>query len=151
MSVMASQITGASIVCTTVCSSADKEKNIKSLRHWPVNSPHKGPQSRKMFPFDDVIMKLMLMRRTVWYITLDRHFNKLQLNGQLPSNILSLLVTFWERGMPIPLYMIFCLLIHNDPDDTYVYIEVLWLVVFVVAVLFQRNWGNHAVILMPVL
>ena len=23
---------------------------------WPVNSPHKGPATRKMFPFDDVIM-----------------------------------------------------------------------------------------------
>ena len=23
---------------------------------WPVNSPHKGPVTRKMFPFDDVIM-----------------------------------------------------------------------------------------------
>ena len=25
---------------------------------WPVNSPHKGPVTRKMFPFDDVIMSL---------------------------------------------------------------------------------------------
>ena len=27
----------------------------------PVNSPHKGPVTRKMFPFDDVIMTLKLM------------------------------------------------------------------------------------------
>ena len=26
---------------------------------WPVNSPHKGPVTRKMFPFDDVIMKMV--------------------------------------------------------------------------------------------
>ena len=26
---------------------------------WPVNSPHKWPVTRKMFPFDDVIMKLL--------------------------------------------------------------------------------------------
>ena len=26
---------------------------------WPVNSPHKGPVTRKMFPFDDVIMCAM--------------------------------------------------------------------------------------------
>ena len=40
---------------------------IKGLRHWPlwgihrwsVNSPHKGPVTRKMFPFDDVIMKIL--------------------------------------------------------------------------------------------
>ena len=27
---------------------------------WPVNSPHKGPVTREMFPFDDVIMKWQL-------------------------------------------------------------------------------------------
>ena len=27
------------------------------IHRWPVNSPHKGPVTRKMFPFDDVIMK----------------------------------------------------------------------------------------------
>ena len=26
----------------------------------PVNSPHKGPVTRKMFPFDDVIMRLLI-------------------------------------------------------------------------------------------
>ena len=26
------------------------------MREWPVNSPRKGPVTRKMFPFDDVIM-----------------------------------------------------------------------------------------------
>ena len=25
---------------------------------WPVNSPHKGPVTRKMFPFDNIIMML---------------------------------------------------------------------------------------------
>ena len=28
------------------------------IHRWPVNSPHKGPVTRKMFPFDDVIMRL---------------------------------------------------------------------------------------------
>ena len=61
MSVMASQITRVSIVYSTVCSGAH-QRNQKSwpLRRefpsWPVNSPHKGPVTRKMFPFDDVIM-----------------------------------------------------------------------------------------------
>ena len=40
------------------------KENIKAPRHWPlcgeftgpVNSPHKRPVTRKMFPFDDVIM-----------------------------------------------------------------------------------------------
>ena len=26
------------------------------IHRWPVDSPHKGPVTRKMFPFDDVIM-----------------------------------------------------------------------------------------------
>ena len=26
------------------------------IHRWPVESPHKGPVTRKMFPFDDVIM-----------------------------------------------------------------------------------------------
>ena len=41
------------------------KENVKAPRHWlfvrgihrwPVNSLHKGPVTRKMFPFDDVIM-----------------------------------------------------------------------------------------------
>ena len=40
------------------------KENIKAPRHWPlcgeftgaVNSPHKGPVTRKLFPFDDVVM-----------------------------------------------------------------------------------------------
>ena len=29
---------------------------VKGIHRWPVNSPHKGPVTWKMFPFDDVIM-----------------------------------------------------------------------------------------------
>ena len=29
---------------------------VRGIYRWPVNSPHKGPATRKMFPFDDVIM-----------------------------------------------------------------------------------------------
>ena len=35
---------------------AQIKENIKAPRHWPVNSPHKGPVTRQMFLFDDVIM-----------------------------------------------------------------------------------------------
>ena len=35
MSGMASQITGVSMVCWTVCSGVD-QRNIKALRHWPL-------------------------------------------------------------------------------------------------------------------
>ena len=61
---MASQITSVSIVYSTVCSNADQRKHqnsrslafVKGIHWWPVNSPHKGPVTRKMFPFDDVTM-----------------------------------------------------------------------------------------------
>ena len=61
---MASQITGVPIVCSTVGSGAAQRKHQSSTSlafvwgiHWcPVNSPHKRPVTRKMFPFDDVIM-----------------------------------------------------------------------------------------------
>ena len=64
MSAMVSQITGASIVYSTVCSGADQRKHqssaslafVRGIHRWPVNSSHKGPVTRKMFPFDDVIM-----------------------------------------------------------------------------------------------
>ena len=64
MSAMASQITSVTIVYTTVYSGADQRKYQSSaslafvwgIHRWPVNSPHKGPVTRKMFPFDDVIM-----------------------------------------------------------------------------------------------
>ena len=29
---------------------------VRGIHRWPVDSPHKGPVTQKMFPFDDVIM-----------------------------------------------------------------------------------------------
>ena len=54
-----SQITGVSIVYSTVCSGADQRKHQSSasLAFERVNSPHKGPVTRKAFPFDDVIVQ----------------------------------------------------------------------------------------------
>ena len=67
MSVMASQIIGVSIVHSTVSSGADQRKLqssaslafVRGICRWPVNSPHKGLVTRKMFPFDDVIMSFI--------------------------------------------------------------------------------------------
>ena len=67
MSTIASQITNLTIVYSTVYSDADQRKHQSSPSLafvWgihrgpvsPVNSPHKWPVTRKMFPFDDVIM-----------------------------------------------------------------------------------------------
>ena len=64
MSMIASQITSLTIVYSTVYSGADQRKHqscaslafVRGIHRWPVNSPHKGPVTRNMFPFDDVIM-----------------------------------------------------------------------------------------------
>ena len=32
------------------------EGNSRVIHRWPVNSPHKGPVTWKIFPFDDVVM-----------------------------------------------------------------------------------------------
>ena len=65
MGAMASQITGLTIVYSTVYSGTNQRKHqssallafVRGLHRWPVNSPHKWPVTRKMFPFDDVIMR----------------------------------------------------------------------------------------------
>ena len=65
MSLMASQITSLTIVYSTFYSGADQRKLqssaslafVRGIHRGPVNSPHKRPVTRKMFPFDDVIMK----------------------------------------------------------------------------------------------
>ena len=65
MGTIASQITSLTSVYLTVYSGADQSKHQSSaslafvwgIHRGPVNSPHKWPVTRKMFPFDDVIMK----------------------------------------------------------------------------------------------
>ena len=64
MSAMESQITSLMIVYSTIYSGADQRKHqssislafVQGIHRWPVNSPHKGPVTQKMFPFDDIIM-----------------------------------------------------------------------------------------------
>ena len=61
---MVSQITGVSMAFSTVCSGAAQRKHqssaslafVRGVHRSPVNSPQKGPVTRKIFPFDDVIM-----------------------------------------------------------------------------------------------
>ena len=63
MGAMASQITSRTID-TIVYSGVDQWKHQSSaslafvggIHRGPVNSPHKEPVTRKMFPFDDVII-----------------------------------------------------------------------------------------------
>ena len=64
MGVVASQITSLTMVYSTVYSGTDRRKHqsstslgfVRGIHRWPVNSPHKGPVRRKMFPFNGAIM-----------------------------------------------------------------------------------------------
>ena len=66
MCAIASQITSLTIVHSTVYSGEDQRKHQSSaslasvwgIHRWPMNSPHKRPLTRKLFPYDDVIMIL---------------------------------------------------------------------------------------------
>ena len=62
---MATQFTGVTIVySSTLCSGTDQRKHeaseslafVRGTNRSPVNSPRKGPVTRKMFRYDDVIM-----------------------------------------------------------------------------------------------
>ena len=72
MGSMASQITSPAIVYSAVYSGADQRKHqssaalvlVRGIHQGPVNSPYKWPVTRKMFPFDDVIMVIFKLNST---------------------------------------------------------------------------------------
>ena len=59
-----------------VCSGADQRKHqssaslafVRGIHRWPVDSPQKGPVTRKMFPFDDVIIFPISSRFTTTFL-----------------------------------------------------------------------------------
>ena len=64
MGAIASQITSLTIVYSTIYLGADQRKHessasldfVRGIHRESVNSPHKWPVTRKVFPFDDVII-----------------------------------------------------------------------------------------------
>ena len=64
MTMLESQITNLTVVYSTVYSGVHQRKHqsaaslafVREIHRGPVNFPHKWPVTRKMFPFDDVIM-----------------------------------------------------------------------------------------------
>ena len=67
ISATASQITNLAIVYSTIYPGADQRKHqssaslafVREIHRWAVNSLHKCPVTRKMFPFGDVIMSCL--------------------------------------------------------------------------------------------
>ena len=92
ISTMVSQITSLTNVCLTVYSGADQIKQSSAslafvwgrrIHRWPVNSPYKWPVTRKMFPFNDVIMTLT--GSSMWWVIYwtNWHHHVSQLPGRL--------------------------------------------------------------------
>ena len=69
MTTIASQTTSLTVVYSIVYSGVDQRKHqssaslafVQGIHRRPVNSPHKGPVTRKLFPFDDVIMAITFL------------------------------------------------------------------------------------------
>ena len=71
-----SQITSITIVNSTVYSGADQRTHqssaslafVRGIHRRLVNSPNKWPVTRKMFPFDDVIMQVTSQKTERWQV-----------------------------------------------------------------------------------
>ena len=74
MGMIASQITSLTVVYSTVYSDTDQRKHqssaslafVRGIHRGLVNSPHKWPVTRKMFPFDDFIMNDIIRHLAAW-------------------------------------------------------------------------------------
>ena len=100
MSAMASQINSLMIVYSTVYSGADQRQHqsfaslafVWEIKRWPVNSPHKGPVTRKMFPFDDIIMMSVNCNGSEGYI--DGLVRDCSISSALAMEIFSLALSY---------------------------------------------------------
>ena len=71
MSTIASQITSVVTVYSTIYLGVDQRKQhssesqafVRGIHRWQMNSPHKGSATRKLFPFDDIIMIFFIYSR----------------------------------------------------------------------------------------
>ena len=52
--------------CFSIISNRHCWPNVRGIRRWPVNSPHKRPVTRKMFPFNDDIMSREILYTQEW-------------------------------------------------------------------------------------
>ena len=91
------QIASLTIVYSTVYSGADQRKHqssaslafLRGIHRWPVNSSHKRSVTRKIFPFDDVIMAC----RVYGHIHALFGLNSLHFKSQVDYDIL--IKPFW--------------------------------------------------------
>ena len=111
MGAIAPLITSLTIVYSSVYSDADQSKHQSSaslafvwgIHRVPVNSPHKWPVTRKMFPFADVIMYMQPTNS-------ERHSHATELYG------VYCLLTYWGRdnGRHFPDDIFKCIFLNEN-------------------------------------
>ena len=90
-------VIGVSIICSKACSGTVERNHqssvslafVRGIQRWPVEFLHKGPVTRKMFPFDDVIIfwnnhDLLALRMQCW-ITADGELRIISMQGSNPG------------------------------------------------------------------
>ena len=125
MGAIATQITSLTNVYSTVYSGGDQSKHQSSaslalvwgFHRWPVNSPHKGPVTRKMFSFDDAIMSGSTMIIVLWWGDIIPEWNDDMMQGYimrrvwLPHDYFMI----WSR---FPHYLSFMRGVHQSSLDS---------------------------------
>ena len=102
---IASQIASLTIVYSIVYSDADQRKHqssappafVRGIHRSPVNSPHKWPDTRKMFLFDDVIMIFRDWRTKSLAGILSDNVSLMSTSNQLNPSAIS-----WQSDLMLP-------------------------------------------------
>ena len=105
MSAIASQTTSHTIVHSTVYSGADQRKRqssaslafVRGVHQWQVNSPHKGPVTRKMFSFMSSSCNDWPLHYVSWHVIV--HFKQCHMVNILAAILQTTLTNayFWTK------------------------------------------------------
>ena len=113
MTMLESQITSLTVVYSIVYSGVHQRKHqssaslafVREIHRGPVNFPHKWPVTRKMFPFDDVIMLTNTLVRTVHVFSTNVSWGSFTAhwNATLQWHHISVMVSLLiDKFFPIP-------------------------------------------------
>ena len=124
MTTIASQITSLTIIYSTVYSGADQSKHQSSaslafvwgIHRGPVNSPHKWPVTRKMFPFDDVIMRHIDLGMAIGDPQLKK-LHILQINMCISNVVLSKLIYMYINNLESRYCLIYTQALEYNTSD----------------------------------
>ena len=113
MGTIASQITSLTIAFSTVYLDTDQRKHqssaslafVRGIHRRPVNSPHKWPVTRKMLPFDDVIMMTASLIHQ-WRNSLSMSFSSHWIRHADMKT--------WKLWLKMPYNMVLLIIVENE-------------------------------------